>query len=94
MPSDKLIAYLLETAQDLLDTATYESQTYKAAVLAHWLATLVESSAPDISPKYLGISDPETGEPLEEITSVALLEITLVLPDGSLLSASRQLHRS
>ena len=93
MPPDKLIAYLLETAQALLDTATYESQTYKAGVLAHWLATLVESSAPDITPKYLGISDPQTGEPLEEITGEALLEITLALPDGTLLQESTLLRR-
>lgn len=94
MLPDKLLAYLLETAQDLLDTATYESQTYKADVLAHWLATLVASNAPELTPKRLALSDPETGEALEEITGTALLELTLLLPDGSPLSASCLLRRT
>ncbi len=83
MLPEKLLSYLLETAQDLLDTATYESQTHKAAVIVHWIAGLLESSAPEITPLLLAISDPVTHQALEEVTSEALLEIRLRLPDGS-----------
>lgn len=87
------LPYLLETAQDLLDTATYESQTHKAAVIVHWLAGLLESTAPNMTARLIAISDPLTGEALEEITDEALLELRLELPDGSELSGSRLLVR-
>ena len=93
MNSEKLLSYLLDTAQDLLSTATYESQTYKAPVIVHWLAGLLESTAPDITPLLIAISDPITGEAIEEITGEALLELRLKLPDGTELSASRTLVR-
>lgn len=93
MPPEKLLSYLLETAQDLLDTATYESQTQKAAVIVHWIAGLLESIAPETTPLLLAISDPVTREALEEITSEALLEIRLLLPDGSERVGSRLLVR-
>ena len=85
------LPYLLETAQDLLATATYESQTHKAAVIIHWLAGLLESSAPGTTALLLAISDPVTKEPLEEITTTALLEIRLRLPDGTERIGSRLL---
>jgi hypothetical protein len=93
MTSEKLLAYLLDTAQDLLDTATYESQTHKAPVIVHWLAGLIESSAPELTPTLIAISDPLTGEALEEIKSEARLELRLRLSDGSELSGERLLVR-
>ena len=93
MLPEKLLSYLLETAQDLLDTATYESQTHKAAVIVHWIAGLLESIAPETTPRLLAISDPITREALEEITSEALLEIRVRLPNGSELFGSTLLVR-
>jgi hypothetical protein len=93
MTPEKLLSYLLETAQDLLDTATYESQTHKAAVIVHWLAGLLESTAPDATPLLIAISDPETGEALEEITGTARLEIRIRLADSTELSGERLLVR-
>ena len=93
MSPEKLLSYLLETAQDLLDTATYESQTHKAAVIVHWLAGLLESIASETTPLLLAISDSVTREALEEITSEALLEIRLRLPDGLELFGSALLLR-
>ena len=88
------LPYLLETVQDLLDTATYESQTHKAAVIIHWLAGLLESTAPDAVALLIAISDPETGEPVEEITGTARLELRLRLPDGTERTGERLLVSS
>ena len=93
MTPEKLLAYLLETAQDLLDTTTYESQTHRAAVIVHWLAGLIEATAPEIVPTLISISDPVTGEALEEITGQARLEIRLRFPDGTELYGERLLQK-
>ena len=76
------IPYLLETAQELLATATYESQTYKSGVLVHWLVGLLESTSPGTTPTLFAITDPETGEPLDEILEEGLLEVRVRQPDG------------
>lgn len=93
MNSAKLLAYLLETAQDLLDTTTYESQTHRAAVIVHWLAGLIEATASDTTPLLIAISDPVTGEALEEVTGQARLEIRLRLPGGTELYGERLLQK-
>jgi pantoate--beta-alanine ligase len=73
----RVLPYLLATAQDLLDTAMPETQTDKGGVIVHWLAGLLASSQPDVIADYIAIADPETLEPLDEITDRALVAIAL-----------------
>lgn len=73
----KVIPYLLETAQDLLDSATAETQTDKGAVIAQWLGTLLESNAPGAKLDYIAVVNPETLIDIEEITDRALVAVAI-----------------
>lgn len=75
--SAKVIPYLLDTAQDLLDSVTAETQTDKGPVIAAWLRTLLESNAPDAKLDYLVVVDPETLVEVDEITDRALVIIAV-----------------
>ena len=88
----RVLPYLMATAQDLLDTTTPESQTDKAGVLIHWLATLLQSSQPEVVADYIALVDPETFEPLDEITGRALIAIALRIGEARL-TDSRLLRR-
>lgn len=77
----KIIPYLLNTAQDLLDSVTYESQTDKGPVLQAWLQTLVESNqragqAPMLI-DYISVVDPDTLMGVDEIKDRALVAIAI-----------------
>lgn len=73
----KVIPYLLDTAQDLLDSVTAETQTDKGPVIAAWLRTLLESHAPDAKLDYLAVVDPETLVEVDEITDRAQVIIAV-----------------
>ena len=73
----KVIPFLLDTAQDLLDSVTPETQTDKGPVIASWLRTLLESNAPGATLDYLVVVDPETLAEVDEITSRALVIIAV-----------------
>ena len=73
----RLLGYLLDTAQDLLDTTSAESRTEFADVIAHWLFTLLQAQAPDVQAKRIAFTDFETGEPVEVITKSAWLELSI-----------------
>lgn len=73
----KVIPYLLDTAQDLLDSVTAETQTDKGPVIAAWLRTLLESHAPDAKLDYLVVVDPTTLVEVDEITDRALVIIAV-----------------
>ena len=73
----RVIPYLLDTAQDLLDTATYEMQTNQGPVLQHWLRTLLESQNPSAEVDYIAVVDPETLIGVEEIKERALVAIAI-----------------
>ncbi|MDX1933339.1 MAG: pantoate--beta-alanine ligase [Capsulimonadales bacterium] len=77
----KLIPYLLGTAQDLLDSATYESQTDKGPVIQAWLTTLVESNrrvgADPVEIDYIAVVDPDTLMGVDEIRDRALVAVAL-----------------
>ncbi|MBC8141226.1 MAG: pantoate--beta-alanine ligase [Armatimonadetes bacterium] len=73
----KIIPYLLDTAQDLLDSATPETQTDKGGVIAAWLRTLLESNAPDARLDYLAVVDPDTLVEVDEITNYAQVIIAV-----------------
>ena len=73
----KVIPYLLDTAQDLLDSATPETQTDKAGVIVSWLRTLLESNAPHAKLDYLAVVDPETLVEMDEIKDRARVIIAV-----------------
>lgn len=73
----KVIPFLLDTAQDLLDSATAETQTDKGPVIAAWLATLLQSNAPGAALDYVAVVDPETLEPMDEIRGCALVALAV-----------------
>ena len=73
----KVIPYLLQTAQDLLDSNTYETQTDRAGVIQSWLLTLLQSHLPGAAPDYIAVVHPETLEPLDIIETNALVAIAL-----------------
>jgi pantoate--beta-alanine ligase len=73
----KILPYLLDTAQELLDSTTYASQTDHGPVLAQWLATLLESSTPSAQADYIAVVDPETLEGVDEITDRALVALAV-----------------
>jgi pantoate--beta-alanine ligase len=73
----KVLPFLLKTAQDLLDSATPETQTDKGPVIAQWLTTLLESNAPDAKVDYIAVVDPETLISIDEITDTALVALAV-----------------
>jgi pantoate--beta-alanine ligase len=89
----KVVPYLLATAQDLLDSAMPETQTDKAPVILHWLASLLQSNQPSLRIDYLAVVDPKTLEPLDEIRDRAVVAVALRFPSGARLTDSRVLHR-
>jgi pantoate--beta-alanine ligase len=79
----KIIPYLLATAQDLLDSATYESQTDKGPVIQSWLSALLESNqregqAPMVV-DYIAVVDPETLMGVDEVQDRALVAIAVTV---------------
>lgn len=77
----RVIPYLLDTAQDLLDTASYEQQTDQPGVLKHWLLSLLESGYPGLVPDYIAVVDSDTLVEPEKIAERALVAIALTV-DG------------
>jgi pantoate--beta-alanine ligase len=73
----RVVPYLLNTAQDLLDSYTHETQTDKGPVIAHWLRTLLESQQPTAEPDYIAVVDPETLYDVDEITDRALVAVAV-----------------
>ena len=73
----KFIPYLLDTAQTLLDSVTYESQTDKGPVIRQWLLTLLENNVPDAEPDYIAVVDPDTLMGVDEITDLALVVLAI-----------------
>ena len=82
MSPPEILRYLLDTAQDLLDTTSPESRTDRGDVIAQWLFTLLQAQAPDAEAKRILITDPETGNALDVIETSAWLELTVGI-DGT-----------
>ncbi len=72
-----VIPYLLDTAQDLLDSSNREMPTHLGPVLRHWLLTLLESQQPTAQLDYIAVVDPETLIDANEITDRALVAIAV-----------------
>jgi len=73
----KILPSLLDSAQDLLDSATFASQTDHGPVLAQWLGTLLESNVPSALVDYIAVVDPETLEGIDEIQGRALVALAI-----------------
>ena len=89
----RIIPYLLDTAQDMLDSATPESRTDEGPVLRQWLLTLLESNQPSIDVDYVAVVDPETLMLVEEITDRALVTLAVHV-DGVRLIDNRIITRT
>ncbi len=72
-----VIPYLLDTAQDLLNSSNREMPTHQGPVLRHWLLTLLESQQPSAEMDYIAVVDPDTLIDINEITDSALVAIAL-----------------
>jgi pantoate--beta-alanine ligase len=73
----KVIPYLLDTAQEMLDSAGPEMQTNYGPVLRQWLLTLLESNAPEAKVDYIAVVDPETLVDVDEIKDRALVALAV-----------------
>ncbi len=72
-----VIPYLLNTAQELLDSATAETRTDHAPVLRQWLVSLLESGQPSVRMDYIAVVDPETLGDVDVILDPVLVAIAL-----------------
>ncbi len=73
----KILPSLLDSAQEMLDVATFASQTDHGPVLAQWLGTLLESNVPSAQVDYIAIVDPDTLEGVDEISDRALVALAV-----------------
>jgi hypothetical protein len=89
---DNAMSSIITQVQDLIDTATYETQTDVAATLAHWTVSIVAGEIRDASLTVFATSDPVTGDAVERISSPTHLRIVVTLPDGSLVERQATLH--
>ena len=89
----RVIPYLLDAAQDLLDTASYQQPTDQGPVLRHWLVSLLQSHQPALELDYLAVVNPETLVDVDAITDRALVAVALRV-DGVRLIDNRIVTRS
>ena len=73
----KFLPYLLDTAQTLLDSVTYESQTDKGPVITAWLTTLLQNNVPEAGIDYIAVVDPDTLMGVDEIRDRALVVLAV-----------------
>jgi len=81
----RVIPYLLDMAQDLLDAASFEQQTDQPAVLKQWLTSLLESHQPTLKADYIAVVDPETLIETERIAHRALVALAVRVDDVRLI---------
>jgi len=81
----RVIPYLLDMAQDLLDAASFEQQTDQPAVLKQWLTSLLESHQPTLKADYIAVVDPETLIEHERIAERALVALAVRVDDVRLI---------
>jgi len=89
----RVIPYLLDAAQDLLDTASYQQPTDQGPVLRQWLVSLLQSHQPALELDYLAVVNPETLVDVDAITDRALVAVALRV-DGVRLIDNRIVTRS
>lgn len=92
--SAKAMSAIVNQVQDLIEMATYETQTDVAATLAHWTSSIVAGEIRDATLSVFATSDPETGDVVERIVKQTDLRIVVSLPNGSQLERHATLHPS
>ena len=92
--SAKAMSAIIKQVQDLIEMATYETQTDVAATLAHWTASIVAGEIRDATLSVFATTDPETGDVVERIVKPTDLRIVVSLPNGSQLESHAKLHPS
>jgi hypothetical protein len=75
----RVLPYLLQTGQDLLDSAMPETQTQRPGVIVSWLTTLLESNQPTVTADYIALIDPHTLTTPEEIEEKHGVLLTIAL---------------
>jgi hypothetical protein len=90
----KAMSAIVNQVQDLIEMATYETQTDVAATLAHWTASIVAGEIRDATLSVFATTDPETGDVVERIIKPTDLRIVVTLPSGSTLERLTTLRPS
>jgi len=93
-PNEMAMSAIIKQVQDLIEMATYETQTDVAATLAHWTASIVAGEIRDATLSVFATTDPETGEVVERIIKPTDLRIVVTLPSGSTLERLTTLRPS
>jgi hypothetical protein len=92
--STKAMSAIVNQVQDLIDMATYETQTDVAATLAHWTTSIVAGEIRDATLSVFATTDSCTGEAVERIVQSTDLRIVVTLPNGSTLERLSTLRPS
>ena len=92
--SAKAMSAIVNQVQDLIEMATYETQTDVAATLAHWTSSIVAGEIRDATLSVFATTDPVTGEVIERIIKPTDLRIVVTLSNGQLLERQAVLHPS
>jgi len=90
----KAMSAIINQVQDLIEMATYETQTDVAATLAHWTASIVAGEIRDATLSVFATTDPVTGDVVERIIKPTDLRIVVTLPSGSTLERLTTLRPS
>ncbi|MFY8052779.1 MAG: hypothetical protein ACOVP2_09195 [Armatimonadaceae bacterium] len=89
---DHSMAAILSQVQDLIDMATYETQTDVASTLAHWTASIVAGEIRDASLTVFATTDPITNDVVDRIAAPTSLRIAVKLADGRVVETQTTLH--
>ena len=93
-PNEKAMSAIIKQVQDLIEMATYETQTDVAATLAHWTVSIVSGEIRDATLSVFATTDPETGDVVDRIVKQTDLRLVVSLPNGSQLERHAQLYPS
>jgi len=93
-PNEKAMSAIIKQVQDLIEMATYETQTDVAATLAHWTASIVAGEIRDATLSVFATTDPETGDVVDRIVQPTDLHLVVSLPNGGQLERRAKLYPS
>ena len=81
-PNEKAMSAIIKQVQDLIEMATYETQTDVAATLAHWTASIVAGEIHGATLTLFATTDPVTRDVVDRIVAPTDLRIAVMLSDG------------
>lgn len=93
-PYEKAMSAIINQVQDLIEMATYETQTDVAATLAYWTASIVAGEIRDGTLSVFATTDPDSGDVIDRIVMPTDLRIVVSLPSGSQLERRAKLYPS